>query len=305
MAEVHFTATLDGEPYIARRALAMADAEFPWRWIGLVSDKPFSCGDFVSGEATQTTVTTKTVFVEGAATSTKKLAGANVDLRLMMMFDPTVGSDEVTALALDEKGLEVPLRRDRVTVTPSGSLAFDVTGPRFTATGELPIKFCGRLVDRPSIEWVGPVVDFVLAEPARDGLAGKSFPVRFAVPDGWAYASVDAPWSDNTWTAPDGVVSLAVRLETPRAAFLEDVARSAAERSETSAASGYLPLRNEAVGTGSWILDLGDGRTRSLSVRRYEPGWPYVVHCAVDADAPGAEAVFDEAIAACSTLTPK
>ena len=158
-----FKATLDKKPYVVKTALGTPNRSYPWVWGVLVSDEAYTCEQVRSGE-TNRTVTKRTTHEGGKTKTTTDVTGPANDTRLAMTFRGAApGTTTAFLVASGKGGAEIALDRRTVTIEDGGTLAFDLNGERFAATGSLPFTMCGPLGERPVIAWTGAAVDFTLS----------------------------------------------------------------------------------------------------------------------------------------------
>ncbi len=301
-----FTAKLDKKPFIVKTALAMPDPERPWVWAALVSDEAFTCEQITSGEANRN-VSSKTTNVDGKVATTTEVTGPTTDTRLVVMFaESTPGTAASLVFGSGRGGKDLPLDTAIVKIAAGNTLDFNLKGKHFSATGSLPLTFCAPLGERPTIAWAGPVVDVTIAQLSMfEDHPEQQLPVKFALPEGWTYAAPDRSkyQFSQRWTAPDQMTLLELSLEDPTDDFAKYTAEWATMQVEALKGSDFKVLRNEAIGTGAYVLDYGTPDRRALVVIRSEPGWAHLVRCTVNADGFAAEAVFPAAAQACAAMT--
>ena len=283
-------ATLDGEPFVVKTAIAQPDRSRPWVWGVLVSEGVHGCADFAGAASAQET-------------------------RLRVMFsEPTPGTTAAFLLPSDAQGADLVLDRRSVTVGsvpdaagPGGTLTVDVSGPRLVLKGTLPFELCAPLSPRPAIAWETAAAKVKLTNVSAFDEPDKKLTVVMRLPNGWSASppSKETFQSDAQWTAPDKMTVFAVGLDEPPADFATAAAAQATATAEAWSSQGATVRRNEAVGTGAWVLEYGPPTTRTLEVLRFDPGMAYQVHCTVVSDLAGAAAIFAEAEAACVGLVPK
>lgn len=285
-----FTATLDGAPFAVNTAVAQPDPTRPWVWGVLVSDGVHGCADFAAGAAAPET-------------------------RLRVMFSSSApGTPAAFLMPSDARGVDLVLERRGIAVGavpdaagPGGTLEVDLAGPRLVMRGTLPFELCAPLAARPAVAWGATVGKVKLMNVAPFDEPDKKLKVAMALPEGWTFAPPDEATfqSDARWTAPDGITVFAIGLDTPPADFVSEAEAQAKATAAAWVSLGATVRRNEAVGAGAWVLEYGPATTRTLEVLRYEVGMAWQVHCTVVSDSAGADAIFDDATAACVGLVPK
>ncbi len=283
-------ATLDGAPYVVKTAVAKPDPHRPWVWGVLVSDGVHGCPDFAAGAAA-------------------------LETRLVVMFgSATPGAPATFLLSSDAQGADMALDRRAVTVGsvpdapgPGGTIEVDVAGPRLVINGTVPFELCAPLGERPAMSWGTKASKVTLTNVAPFDEPDKKLKVTMVLPDGWTAAppSKEDFQSDTRWTAPDGMTVLAVGLDAPPADFAKEAEAQAKATAEAWSSLGATVRRNEAVSAGAWVLEYGPAATRTLEVMRYDPGMAWQVHCTIVSDNAGADAIFDEAKAACVGLVAR
>ncbi len=302
-----FAATLDGAPYVVKTALATPDSERPWVWGVMVSNEAFTCEQIKSG-AVNRKVSTKTVNTNGETKTTREVTGPSSDTRFMAMFaGSTPGTPAGLVMGSGKGGVDIKLDQRSIVLESNSRLSISLKGPAFSASGSLPYTLCSPIAERPVIAWTGKPAKFTLTKVSQFDRPDERFEVNVALPEGWKHTvpNKEGYVIDDRWTAPDGLVVLAISLESPPDDFAKEAANSSQQSLDAVAPSGMKQRKNEAMGTGAWVLEYGDEQRRTLVVRRFEPGWAHQLSCIVNADPKGAEAVFDSAIRACAGISVK
>lgn len=262
-----FQATLDGQSYIVRTALASPDAARPWVWGVFLSDEAFTCEQVKSGVVNRH-VSTKTLTTDAGTTTTHEVTGPADDTRFMTMFTGSMpGTRSGLVMGSAKGGVDLKLDKRSIVLESDSRLLIELQGERFSGTGSLAYTLCSPLGQRPAVSWKGKAADFTLTKVSQFDRPDQQLKVKVALPEGWKHTAPNKAdyVIDDRWTAPDGLVLLSIAMSSPGEDF---GAKRAQVYIDAAAPSGAKPVRNEAVGKGAWVLDYGDDQRRTLIVWR-------------------------------------